>query len=88
MNELHEEVAVAIIFYGISGSMTPLRASQTRKVELCKLLHSAESGIFNGLAGNLRPDRYVRTACDPQTLRRCSALTRSLFSPRTGFRRS
>eukprot|EP00188_Purpureofilum_apyrenoidigerum_P000517 Plantae.Rhodophyta-Purpureofilum_apyrenoidigerum.ctg1228.p1 GENE.Plantae.Rhodophyta-Purpureofilum_apyrenoidigerum.ctg1228~~Plantae.Rhodophyta-Purpureofilum_apyrenoidigerum.ctg1228.p1 ORF type:complete len:805 (-),score=156.46 Plantae.Rhodophyta-Purpureofilum_apyrenoidigerum.ctg1228:145-2559(-) len=59
---LHEEVAAAIIFYGISGTLSPLRRSQLRKAELCKTLKSAESGVFNGWAATLRPDRFQRVA--------------------------
>eukprot|EP00190_Bangiopsis_sp_CCMP1999_P003323 CAMPEP_0198730262 /NCGR_PEP_ID=MMETSP1475-20131203/23655_1 /TAXON_ID= ORGANISM="Unidentified sp., Strain CCMP1999" /NCGR_SAMPLE_ID=MMETSP1475 /ASSEMBLY_ACC=CAM_ASM_001111 /LENGTH=805 /DNA_ID=CAMNT_0044493049 /DNA_START=42 /DNA_END=2459 /DNA_ORIENTATION=- len=59
---LHEELAAAIIFYGISGTLSPLRRSQLRKAELCKNLRSAESGVFNGWAAALRPDRFQRVA--------------------------
>lgn len=54
------DIAASIVFYGISGSFSPLRQSKLRKAELCKTFISAESGVFKGFASALRPDRYVQ----------------------------
>uniref|UniRef100_A0A7S2ZTP8 EF-hand domain-containing protein n=6 Tax=Rhodosorus marinus TaxID=101924 RepID=A0A7S2ZTP8_9RHOD len=58
-----EEIATAIVFFGISGSMQPLRKSQLRKINFCKVLNTVESGVFNGFAASLRPDRFQGVLC-------------------------